>query len=202
MMKRLLTALLLLPCLVHAAAPTVSAVATTSNSSDSTTQTLTLATITAGETQLCALNVDYSAATSVTNPAGWTELNDELEAGDLRMVLVYRTMTGAEASTIDFTTDAAEKSTGYCISVAGSTGTPTSATPVHEAGAVQTIDPPAISGLTSGDYLFVALAGWDQWKLTFSAYPTGYSGTGDHVGARQRQHHTGLRLQGRHDRYR
>lgn len=178
-MRRLLVCLLaLLPFAVQAAAPVVEARATTAaTSTNATSLTVTRATVASGQLQYCVAIVDNDTATTMTWPGTFTVIEAIEESGDFRMEAAVESMSGGESATFSLSFSTSQMSAARCYAISGGSGTTTEASNT-EATAVTSIDPAAVSGLTSGDYLFISAAGWDQWK-DINTFPTGYSQTGN-----------------------
>lgn len=181
-MRRLLAVLLILfPFAANAAAPAVQARATTTISAAGTSHTITRATVVSGQYQACWANFDNDTATTFTWPGTFTVIESIQETGDFVMEAAIELMGGGTGSTFTLATSASQQGMVRCYAISGANGTTTEASNT-EPLAVTTIDPAGISGLTSGDYLFISVAGWDQFKSSFSAFPTGYTNTGDATG--------------------
>lgn len=176
-MRWLIALLALIPLTVNAAAPVVEARATTAaTSSNSTSLTVTRATVAAGQLQYCVANVDNDTATTLTWPGTFTVIESISEAGDFIMEAAVESMSGGESATFSLAFSTSQTSAAQCYAISGGSGTTTEASNT-EAGLATSIDPAAITGLSSGDYLFISAAGWDQFK-DMTTWPTGYSQTG------------------------
>lgn len=178
MRRSLIILSLLVPLAANAAAPVIEARATTAaTGSDSTSFTVTRATVAAGQQQLCFVVADNDSATTLTWPGTFTVIESISEAGDFVHEAAIESMSGGESATFTVTLNTSQMAAARCYALSGASGTTTEASNT-EAGAVTSIDPAAITGLTSGDYTFISTASSDQYKGGIGTFPTGYSNTG------------------------
>lgn len=178
-MKRILLALLL--CLfaqpAWAVFPTISDSATSFNSSDTTSHTVSMPTTCASGKLLLVLFTS-NGTESVTWPGSWVEASQS--SGVFQTMAVgYLQSTGAEAGgNITVTTGTVEqmRAVALCIDSAIPVATQPPETSTYNTVTTNQPDPPSLTP-TGGakDYLWIVFTAAENGALTISTWPTNYS---------------------------
>jgi hypothetical protein len=159
----------------HASMTGMSIAASSSNTewADTTTHDITIpGSPTAGQLLLAFAATD--GAETFTAPSGWqTLVEDAPDSGSAGSCAIFWTEAlGSESGTVTFATGTAEKSASKCFLIDGWNGnTPdfTATGPVS----TSTPDPPAVSGLGTGEKIIFAAAAIGRGDFTVSSYPAG-----------------------------
>lgn len=158
--------------------PTLAATNTSNENTNVTSHTVNLPSgIGAGNLIIVIFVVD--GVPVITFPAGdWTALYSvDGPASSVRNEAVYREADGTEGGTITVTTDTAQRSAHVSARFTGMEDPDTQAPEAASVGGGTDAnpDPPSLTP-TSGakDYLYLAIAGYDDGTQTVTAYPTSY----------------------------
>lgn len=119
-------------------------------------------------------------ATSITFPAGWTQLYSKQDGGNsFNQKAFYRIADGTEAATVNATTGSAQMTSHTTYRITGYCGVPKCGTATT--AATGNPDPPNLTASWGTDTnLWFAICGYDDGTKTVNAYPGGYgSGRND-----------------------
>lgn len=182
--RRLLLLLVLLwASSAQAVFPVVEATSTSVTSAASLTHVVTLpASVSAGELLLCGLSIDNGAdnVTSVTWPAGWTELAEEPPLPDTTFkhihALAYRIAAGGETTVTVTLVGNTEHSAHACYRISGYVGIPLISSMLFFAAGVDVdtalLDPPG----AAQDTLWITWGiGQEGSNLSVTGCPTNYT---------------------------
>lgn len=159
-------------------AATVETRATSTETGNVTTHTITMPSgITSGDLLIVFMAVDGSAG-GVTPPTGWTEISLSGSNSSVDEFFFWREADGTEGSTEDFTSGNSQKSGSIAFRISGAEDpdtTPPEVTTNSSSGNGSAADPPSLSPSGgSDDYLWIALVGASH-QASPTAAPTNYS---------------------------
>ncbi len=158
--------------------PQVEATNTSAEAGDETSHTVSLpAGIQAGETLLVFFASD-KASGGVGWPGGWNEIFEVIEGTAVTLAVAWRKATGGEGASITVTTGNANQSAHASYRISGAID-PTVTAPEASTGATHAgsanPDPDSLTaGGGSKEYLWIAVAGYDDGNFTVTVYPTNY----------------------------
>lgn len=158
--------------------PTVKDFRTSSNSSG-TSWTVNMPTTDCTAGDLILVVTSSAGATSVTQPAGWTELYET--SNGVTQSASWHKYTGTEGSTVTFTLGSSGAGMAYSLCITGAADPAVTAPEVGTSatGVSASPNPPSVSPSWGSDHnLYIAAIAYDEDGVTDSvtAYPTSYSG--------------------------
>lgn len=128
--------------------------------------------ITSGDLLVCVFTCD--GAPTVTFPGGWTQIYSASNGSEVTHCAYYITATGSESGTFTVTTSAGQHSAHVVFRSASAQVTASGAGTATGTGSLA--NPPNCNVGTSGDYTYIATAGFDNRYALASDYkPSGYT---------------------------
>lgn len=132
-----------------------------------------LSTADVGETRVVRITSDESP--TFTWPAGWNTTR-VIVSGQLSVEVGWRTKESGDPDSITVTTSTGQQKIAISETIAGWDGS--APTVISNSNFDTSLDIGNLTGLVSGDYLFMGVGACDQHRFGW-AYPTGYAGSDD-----------------------